>query len=122
MLTAASRHVDPWDQWTAGLHRECPSRNVEMMGDGGYLEFIYAFALTLPRATSRRFDRVADIKKQCAKEKMGFGCEMYRTLYAAQRLGLMHKIVSFGCRTVKCEEGALCSQSRGRLPFNPNVR
>ena len=114
VLTGATRPADPWDAWTAALHRECPSHNVELMGDGGYLEFLEAFEPTLPPRTRKQFNRVADIPKQCAKEQIGFTCEMYRSLYAAQRLGLMHKIVSFGCREVKCEEGALCSRFPGR--------
>jgi hypothetical protein len=80
------------------------------MGDGGYDEFLGAFYKTLTPTEKRRMDAVVDYDKTCASETMGFGCEMSRNLYAAQKLGLLHKLVMFGCRTVKCEEGALCSQ------------
>ena len=121
LLTGAGHRPDPWDDWTTTLHRECPSHNVEMMSDGGYLDFLDQFSRTLPRATRQRFDHVADIGRQCAKEQLGFYCEMGQSLYAAQKLGLMHKIVSFGCHTVKCEEAAICSRYPGRLP-SPDVR
>jgi hypothetical protein len=114
ILTGANQRPTPWDAWTAELHRECPSRKVEMMSDGGYLDFLDQFSRTLSPATRQRFGRVADIRRLCAKEQLGFYCETARSLYAAQKLGLMHKIASFGCRTVKCEEAALCSRFPGR--------
>ena len=116
LLTAASSPSDAWHEWTTELHRECPSRNVEMMADEGFLDFLDQFSRTLPRSTRQRFDRVADIGRQCAKEQLGFYCDMGQSLFAAQKLGLMHKIVSFGCHTVKCEEPALCSRFPGRRP------
>jgi hypothetical protein len=80
------------------------------MGDGGYDEFLGAFYDTLTPSDGHRMNAVADIPRACARETAGSGCEMSRNLYAAERLGLMHKLVMFGCRTVKCEEGASCSQ------------
>jgi hypothetical protein len=80
------------------------------MGDGGYDEFLGAFYKTLTAPEKRGMDAVVDYNKACASETIGFSCEMSRNIYAAQKLGLMHKLVAFGCRTVKCEEGALCSQ------------
>jgi hypothetical protein len=80
------------------------------MGDGAYDEFLDAFYKTLTPMEKRRMDELVNYRETCASETMGFGCEMSRNLYAAQKLGLLHKLVMFGCRTVKCEEGALCSQ------------
>ena len=110
LLMGANSASSPWTAWERELSRSCPSRHVELMGDGGYDEFLGAFYGTLTRTEKHRMNAAADIPKACAREKMGFGCEMSRNLYAAQQLGLLHKLVIFGCRTVKCEEGALCSQ------------
>jgi len=115
LLTGATSTSDSWNEWTTALHRECPSRHVEMLSDGAVPDFLDQFSRTLPSATRKRFDRVADIRRQCAKEQLGFYCEMGQSLDAAQKLGLMHKLVSFGCDAVKCEEPALCSRFPGRL-------
>ncbi len=82
--------TDQWVAWRAGLARACPSQHVDLMGDGGYDEFLEAFDSTLSRKQWRAFVHVADIKRQCASEWGGFGCEMSRSLYAAQRLHLIH--------------------------------
>jgi hypothetical protein len=116
--TGTAHGATPFKTWTNGLHRACPSRNVELLSDGAYPDFLDGFAQTLPHDVARRFDRVADIRKQCATEQIGFYCEMDRSLYAAKRLGLMQKLVLFGCRTVKCEQAALCSRFPGRGPEN----
>jgi len=110
LLMSASASSNPWTAWERELARTCPDRHVELMGDGGYDEFLGAFYKTLTSTERRRMDTVVDYKKACARETMGFECEISRNLYAAQKLGLLHKLVMFGCRTVKCEEGALCSQ------------
>ena|SRR6185503_625052 len=107
---ASTASADPWHAWEKDLHRTCPNRNVQLMCDGCYDEFLAAFYSTLNQPEQQRMEIVADTSRQCAKELVGFSCEMSRNLYAAQRLGLLHKLVLFGCRTVKCEEGALFSQ------------
>ena len=109
-LLGANSAPNPWIGWERELSRNCPGRHVEMMGDGGYDEFLGAFYKTLTPTERRRMDAAADVRKACASETMGFECEMSRNLYAAQKLGLLHKFVMFGCHAVKCEEGALCSQ------------
>lgn len=110
LLMAANSASDPWTAWEHDLSRSCPKRHVELMGDGGYDEFLGAFYKTLTPTEKRRMNAVVNYKKACASETMGFGCEMSRNLYAAQKLGLLDKLVKFGCHTVKCEEGALCSR------------
>lgn len=101
---------NPWTTWERELSRSCPGRHVELMGDGAYDEFLGAFYRTLTPTEKRRMSAVANYKRACATETNGFSCEMSRNISAAQKLGLLHKVVAFGCRTVKCEEGALCSQ------------
>lgn len=110
----AQPQADYWEIWRAGLARECPARHVDRMGDGAYDEFLDAFDHSLSPMQSRAFRRVADIRRQCAGERLGFGCEMSRSLYAAQRLRLMRTMIAFGCRTVACEEAALCSRTPKR--------
>lgn len=110
LVMSANSSPDPWIAWQHDLSRTCPKRHVELMGDGGYDEFLGAFYRTLPPTEKRCMDAAANYKESCAAETTGFGCEMSRNLYAAQKLGLLHKLVLFGCRTVKCEEGALCSE------------
>jgi hypothetical protein len=110
LLVSSPVVADQWSAWEQGLRRACPARNVNLMGDGGYEEFIDAFYSTLSPRDQHRMDAVADTRRQCANEWGGFGCEMSRNLYAAQHLGLLQQMIRFGCRTVKCEEGALCSQ------------
>lgn len=105
-----------WEAWEHGLARTCPGRHVELMGDGGYLDFIAAFEATLPTSDRERLDKAADLERRCADEKMGFGCEMAGTIAAARDLGLLGRMIAFGCRTVKCEEGAICS----RMPRAPD--
>jgi len=110
LLMAANSAPDPWAAWKRDLSRSCPSRDVELMGDGGYDEFLGAFYNTLTVSEKHRMDAVVDYRKACANETMGFGCEMSRNLYAAQKLGLLHRLVMFACRTVRCEEAASCSR------------
>jgi hypothetical protein len=109
-LGAASPvHHDAWAKWRDGLARSCPARHVDRMGDGAYDEFLGAFHRTLSRNEQRQMQAYANYTKLCTHEQNGFACEMSINLEAAQRLGLLNKMVSFGCRTVRCEEGALCS-------------
>ncbi|MEI9927450.1 MAG: hypothetical protein WDN44_06765 [Sphingomonas sp.] len=72
-----------------------------------------AFERTLPARTRARAVRVADSRRVCAKEQMGFSCEMATALNAYVRLDLMDRFVAFDCRTVKCEEQSICSRFPG---------
>jgi len=108
MLTGAN--TKPWTAWERELSRNCPGRHVEWMCDSCHDEFLGAFYETLSPSEKRRMEAVADTRRACAREEIGTSCEMWRNVYAAQRLGLLHKLTAFGCRTVKCEEAALCSQ------------
>ena len=71
------------------------------MSDGGYDEFLGAFYKTLTPTETRRMDAVVNRQKYCSNEKIGFSCEMSRNLYAAQKLGLLHRLTMFGCRTAR---------------------
>jgi hypothetical protein len=111
LLTAAhSGEANPWQAWAAGSEKKCPTQHPEWMGDGGYEDFILAFEQSLAENDRRRLIDVADARQQCASEQIGFTCEMGRELAAAQRLGLLDRLIEFGCRTVKCEEGAICTR------------
>jgi hypothetical protein len=99
-----------WALWLAGLAKSCPARHVDWVGDGGYDELIGAFAATLPKPVEAKITALADYEHRCASEKAGFSCEMGVHLDAYRRLHLMRAFVLYGCRNVRCEEAALCSQ------------
>jgi len=104
-----------WRDWKRLSDRQCPQRHVDWVCGDCYLNLIEGFHSILGQSQKRNVDRIADIKRQCATEQMGFGCETGRSLVAYKKLGLMPQFVRYGCRTVKCEYAASCS----RLPPNP---
>ena len=111
VLTAA--HPDepnPWQAWEVGSEQKCPGQHPEWMGDGGHDDFIASFEQSLSQDDRRRLTDVADARRQCANEQIGFTCEMGRELAGVQRLGMLDRLIDFGCRTVKCEERANCSR------------
>jgi len=116
LLVGAAPQPNPWRVWEYGLARACPSRHVELMGDGYYDDFLAAFDRSLRQGDRSRLAQTADLRRRCAHEEVGFSCEMVNTIRAAQQRGLLETMIAFGCRTVKCEEGAMCSRlPRGHL-------
>lgn len=99
-----------WRAWEHGLHRACPNRHADWIADGSYTELIDAFARTLAARTRAQVAKTANSQRLCAKEQIGFSCEMATALNAYRRLGLMDRFVKFNCRTVKCEERSICSR------------
>ena len=53
LLIAANSASSPWTAWEHELSRNCPGRHVELMGDGGYDEFLGAFYDTLTPTEKR---------------------------------------------------------------------
>jgi hypothetical protein len=113
-LCAAAPAADPYElaykAWTHALTQRCPQRQVELMGDGGYGEFIDAYYSTLQPQDQKRLSQVENLDRYCAADRMGWGCDTGRFLIAARRLGWLPNVVAYACKTVKCEEGALCSK------------
>jgi hypothetical protein len=110
---AGARTPNAWDGWRAALARDCPERHVDWACDGCWDELIGAFQATLPRRVAARVDAVADERRVCREERAGFSCEMGAYLKAWRRLGLLGHFTRWGCKTVKCEEGDLCSRFPG---------
>lgn len=104
-----------WDRWTAELKRQCPSHHVDWTCDGCWTQLTGAYEDRLRPKQLKAVTKVADIRRQCANERAGFGCEMVRSLVAYDKLHLMRAFTAYGCRVVKCEEPALCS----RFPDHP---
>jgi len=107
---AFARTTNAWQAWEYELHRQCPSRHVEWIGDGGYDELLVEFDKTLPPHTRSRILNIAEkeMDRACAGTE-GFSCEMSEYLDIFQRLRLLTRFTRFGCTRVKCEEVAICS-------------
>ena len=112
-LASTAQSDTGWRAWERGLHRACPGRHADWIADGSYTELIDAFAHTLPARTRAQIAKAADSQRLCAKEQIGFSCEMATELDAYRRLGLMDRFVAFSCRAVKCEERSICSRFPG---------
>ncbi len=112
MISSSIAGQDAWRDWQSLLHQACPGHHVDWVCDGCGLQLVEAFEDTLSERVQRQIARIADIDHACAQEQIGFYCDRARHLVAFERLGLMHRFVVFGCKTVKCEEAAICS----RLP------
>jgi len=104
---AAQRNA--WDEWLSELKRQCPSHHVDWVFDGGYDDLLGNFEQTLPPGTRRRVLEIEDYSHRCAKETLGFSCEMSVGLDAYVKLGLLEKFVTFGCRHYRCVEIASCT-------------
>jgi hypothetical protein len=111
---AAARAPNAWESWEAALARDCPERHVDWVCDGCWDDLIAAFQATLPRRSAARVNAVADERRVRREERIGFSCEMGAYLKAWRRLGLLERFTRWGCKAVKCEEGALCSRFPGR--------
>jgi hypothetical protein len=109
-LTPLARATPAWDNYNALLARQCPDRNVHFIPEDYYLALLNGFERTLSPSIRHAVRSHADIRHQCANEKMGFGCEMSRSLEAYRVMKLTHRFVAFACHSIRCEEGATCSQ------------
>ena len=98
-----------WDVWLSELKRQCPSHHIEWVFDAGYDALLGGFEQTLPPSTRRKAEDIEDYSHRCAKETMGFACEMSVGLDAYIKLGLLKKFVTFGCRQYRCSEIAMCT-------------
>lgn len=98
-----------WDHWRQLSRRQCPNHHVTWVCDGCYLQLTVGFAHTLTRSEQMQLVKVTEFAR-CADEVAGFSCEMAVSLKAYDQLGLMHRFVNYTCKTVKCEEAALCSR------------
>jgi hypothetical protein len=108
-MSAEGAGRDVWQEWHHGLGQRCPSHHVEWISDDGQEELLGQFTKTLPRSVDRKATSLADYPQRCAKETMGFYCEMDVYLDAFRKIGLTQKFVGFACRHVRCTEAALCS-------------
>jgi hypothetical protein len=104
-----------WLEWERLSNERCPTHHVNWVCGSCYLNLIEGFDATLTRSQKRNVDRIADLKRNCAHEEMGFSCEAGYSFDAYKKLGLIPRFVHYGCRTVKCEFAASCS----RLPPDP---
>jgi hypothetical protein len=110
-IAASATDADAWRIWQADLERQCPSNHVDWISDGGYDDFLADFENTLSIRKRRQLYTVADTARLCAKETVGFYCEMGATLNAFNDLGLMKTFVSFDCRHYRCNDVADCKRS-----------
>ena len=107
---AGAKELTAWEFYNTRLQARCPSRHVDYVYIDGYLDLIEAFEGTIPASQRREAIRLADTERQCASEKMGFNCEMARSLEAFRQMNLRERFVEFNCHHVRCEEAALCSE------------
>lgn len=103
--------VDGWTAWLHGLSQKCPTRHVDWICDGCYLDYLDDFTKTLPARTQKQVTEIAYHPDRCASETMGFSCEMSVTLEAIRKLGLMDRLVNFSCEHYKCDDEASCTRS-----------
>ena len=101
---------ESWSRWERLSRERCPSHHVELICGDCYLFLVEDFDATLSKAQQRDVARIADIKRKCADEWGGFGCEAARSFLAYDKLGLMPRFVRYGCLRIKCEEAAICSR------------
>jgi len=108
--TAAWSAESSWNRWERLSRESCPSHHVELICGDCYLFLVEDFDATLSASQRRDVIRIAEVKRRCADEWGGFGCEANRSFIAYDKLGLMHKFVRYGCRRIKCEDAAICSR------------
>jgi len=108
--TTASSHESAWTQWERLSRERCPSHHVELICGDCYLFLVEDFDATLSVSQQRDVRRIADVKRICAEEWGGFGCEANRSFIAYEKLGLMPRFVRYSCRRIQCEEAAICSR------------
>ena len=100
-----------WEHWREFAARDCPTHHVDWVCDGCYLRLTVGFENTLTKGERHRLDRlVADNSGPCADEIAGFSCEMAVSLKAYDSLSLMPRFAKYTCRSVKCEDAAICSR------------
>jgi hypothetical protein len=114
-MTGAASAETVWDKWLRLSDQRCPSHHVGWACGDCNLSITEAFEGTLSPAQQHRIRRLADLKRRCAAEVGGFGCEVSNSLRAYEAVGLMPRFVKFSCQAVKCEEAASCS----RMPPGP---
>jgi hypothetical protein len=107
--TAGLAADDGWARWEHELRRQCPSHHVDWICGDCYDDLIGGFSATLPAATRRKSEQIADYSRRCARETMGFSCEMAVYLDAFRRLGLLKRFTAFGCNAYRCEDVAICA-------------
>jgi len=108
---AAALNDGNWKHWRDLAGHQCPSHHVDWVGDGEWLRLTVGFESTLTRAQRHRLGSlVASNSGPCAGEVAGFSCEMAVSLNAYDRLGLMGRFTKYTCKTVKCEDAAICSR------------
>src|SRR5260370_24355327 len=88
---AAAANEALWKEWEKDLRRRCPSHHVEWLADGNYDDVLGEFFATLPLPLREKVEAVADIPKECATARAGYGCEMEGGLKAFRKLSLMHR-------------------------------
>ena len=108
---AAGAAGDGWTAWKVDLGKQCPSHHVDWIAGGVYPDLLEKFERTLKPAVRQRVTKVADLQKKCAKEEMGFDCEMGESLRAYQQLGVMRSFAAFGCHEFTCTEPSICPAS-----------
>ena len=109
-LPVAAANADSWADWKRLSRERCPSHHVEWICGDCSLFLVEDFNATLSRPQQRSVERIADVRRGCAGEWGGFGCEASRRTTAYQKLGLMPRFVRYACRRIKCEEAAICSR------------
>lgn len=115
-FAAAAGPAAAWRLYDAKLASACPAHHVAWLCGDCAIELVEAFGATLPAPLAHRVVAVADTRHACAAEAIGVGCAVGRSLLAYRDLGLLDRFVAYGCRTVRCEEAALCR----RYPTAPS--
>jgi hypothetical protein len=110
-LCTAVAHAADMRTWEAAVKTRCPTHHLEWICDGCWDDFLADFEQTLSNTTQGRISKIADYSRRCAKEEVGFSCEMSVHVDAMNRLGLLKRFVAYGCAHYSCEEAAICTRS-----------
>ena len=110
LVLAQAADASTWTEWERLCHEACPSHHVDWICGDCYLFLVENFDTTLSRNERLRVQRIADTRRRCADEVAGFSCEFSRSLAAYGRLNLLPRFVRYGCKSIRCEEAAICSR------------
>ena len=111
LVAATPAQASVLENWTEKLHARCPNAHADWIADSARPGLIAAFGQSLTANENARIDQIANPALRCRSETLGFACEMSAYLEAYEKTGLLDRFVTFDCRTVKCEDLALCSRT-----------
>lgn len=103
--------TDPMAAWTSGMHRLCPANHGEWLVEASAYDALDEFFESLPPRVRSRIDAMEN-GHACDGVSAGFTCMTYDELRVLRRLHLMHRLVDFSCKHVKCGDVGLCETDR----------